>query len=160
MKLKPSVGVDAAVLTALQQELETAQQLVLILENEGQALVANQIEAIEQATQVKSQLAVAMTTHRRERLQALQDAGFAASDTSMPLWLAQQTNTTSSTSWQNLLHLMAKVQETNRHNGLVLQALFVQNQAALSALRVHKKSDVYGPNGYKTTTSSFRSILA
>jgi flagella synthesis protein FlgN len=154
------VSADVTVANCLSQELGLAGRLHALLRDEEAALLNKDIDALQATTQDKARLAREFAQVRQQRLVALQQAGLPASDDSMSAWVRRQADTAVQQQWQELRRLASSSQELNRANGDLIQRLSVLNQAALSVLQAHRKTDLYGPSGHNTGPTSFRGVVA
>jgi len=146
---------------SLQAELNKIAELLSVLKQEQQDLVAADIEHLTGLTPHKSALVNDMALLATQRHRALATAGFPAQESGMEAWLAGAQDAEASQMWQALLEQTREAKELNRLNGLLINKHLSTTQGALQALRPQGPGGAfYGPSGHTTTSSSRRGFIA
>ncbi len=144
---------------SLQAELDKITELLAVLKQEQQDLVAADIEHLTALTPHKSALVNAMADLAAGRHRALADAGFPALEAGMESWLQAQHDDAANLLWQRLLDQTREAKELNRLNGILINKHLGHTQGALQALRP-QQTTVYGPSGLTTGGSTRRGFIA
>ena len=152
---------DTSPADCLGKELETAQRLLQLLEQEETHLVNADVDRLSMVIEEKANAAMQMSELAKLRHTLLGSAGFEASDAGMQAWLnsaaapAPALNT-----WKELLALAESGKERNRVNGLLITQQLACNQNALNVLQgVPQGGSVYGPNGQQTAKLVSRRLV-
>lgn len=145
----------------LGHELQSAQDLLQLLQQEQACLVNADVEGLSKLTEEKARLASQMSELAKSRHGMLAAAGFDASESGMQTWLASGSATADDqTAWNALLALAESGKELNRVNGMLIAQHMGLNQAALNVLQgTPQGGDTYGPNGQSTTKISSRRLV-
>jgi flagellar biosynthesis protein FlgN len=144
---------------SLQAELDKITELLEVLKQEQQDLVAADIDHLTALTPQKSALVNEMAGLASARHQALAEAGFPAMEAGMEAWLAAQHDDAADMLWQRLLDQTRIAKELNRLNGVLINKHLGHTQGALQALRP-QQTTVYGPSGMTTGSSTRRGFIA
>lgn len=144
---------------SLAQELDSARELLDCLRQEQSHLIKADIAALADCAERKTSLVGRMNALAAERLQALADAGHAATEAGMLAWLGQQQDAVNA-DWRALLALAASGKELNRTNGLLIHQHINRNQGGLQALRGGGQPAVYGRDGQQNVRTAGRSFVA
>ena len=150
---------NSALQDFVEQQLPLLQRLLLALQSEEQALVNNDIDALEQVTLEKNQVVNLFLSGQQQLLRQLQQEGLPLNQDGLMAWLKAQPNKSSQDDRALAKTLQAAAQEINRSNGLLIQRLSSRTQAGLSALRGQRDAGLYSPSGNNGQTSSFRVIV-
>jgi flagellar biosynthesis/type III secretory pathway chaperone len=150
---------NSALQVFLEQQLPLSQRLLQALQSEEQALISNDIDALEQATLEKNQVVNLFLTGQQQLLRQLQQEGLPLNQDSLTAWLEAQPNKPSQEARAIAKTLQTAAQEINRSNGLLIQRLSSRAQAGLSALRGQRDAGLYSPSGQNGQASSFRLIV-
>lgn len=151
--------INASLQAFVEQQLPLSQRLLQALQSEEQALVENDIDALERITLEKNQVVNLFLTGQQQLLRQLQQEGLALNQDNLTAWLEAQPNMPSEDERALAKTLQAAAQEINRSNGLLIQRLSSRTQAGLSALRGQRDAGLYGPTGQNGQGSSFRTIV-
>jgi len=143
----------------VEQQLPLSQRLLQALQSEEQALVNNDIEALERVTLEKNQVVNLFLSGQQQLLRQLQQHGLQPNQSNMMAWLESQPQKPSLEEQALVKTLQSAAQEINRSNGLLIQRLSSRNQAGLSALHGHRETGLYGPTGQNGQASSFRAVV-
>jgi flagella synthesis protein FlgN len=144
---------------SLQAELDKITELLEVLKQEQQDLVAADIDHLTSLTPHKSALVNDMATLATARHRALAEAGFPAMEAGMESWLAAQRDDAADMLWQRLLHQTREAKELNRLNGMLINKHLSTTQGALQALRP-QQTTVYGPSGLTSGSATRRGFIA
>ncbi len=150
---------NSALQDFVEQQLPLLQRLLLALQSEEQALVNNDIDALEQVTLEKNQVVNLFLSGQQQLLRQLQQEGLPLNQDGLMAWLKAQPNKSSQDDRALAKTLQAAAQEINRSNGLLIQRLSSRTQAGLSALRGQGDTGLYGPSGQNGQASNFRAIV-
>ncbi len=144
-----------AMATYLNQEVEAAKELLLVLEEEQSYLLTTDIEKLEPLVAKKAELVAQLSQYTRDRNELLKKAGHEATLSGMNAWLenAQNKNvdtTEHKNNWDILVSLSQSAKEQNRLNGLLISSNMARNQQALAILHGNNKQNtgLYGPDGH------------
>jgi len=144
---------------SLQAELSKITELLEVLKQEQQDLVAADIDHLTSLTPHKSALVNEMATLATARHRALAEAGYPAMELGMESWLEAQHDDAANILWQQLLDQTRAAKELNRLNGVSDQQALGHTQGALQALRP-QQTTVYGPSGMTTGGTTRRGFIA
>lgn len=141
----------------LSNELALIEQLEAVLQQEQACLLSDDVEALQDNTQTKSQLVTKLTIANQQRLAKLAENGQSKDQQSMKNWLEQFADEASKTLWEKLLTITQNTKALNNANGVLLNKLSARTQNALNFLEGHPShtTTLYGPNG-QNAISSFR----
>ena len=140
----------------IDQQLPLSRHLLQALRSEEQALVNNDVEALEQVTVEKNKLVKLLMTGQQQLRRQLAQQGLPTDPASLRKWLDSRPDKPSDSDLVLTSDLQRDAQEINRSNGILLQRLANRNQAGLSALRGQRDTGIYGPTGQNGQLSSFR----
>jgi flagella synthesis protein FlgN len=144
---------------SLQAELDKITELLEVLKQEQQDLVAADIDHLTSLTPHKSALVNEMAALATARHRALADAGYPAMELGMESWLQAQHDDAANMLWQRLLDQTREAKELNRLNGVLINKHLGNTQGALQALRP-QQTTVYGPSGLATGSATRRGFIA
>jgi len=150
---------NSALQDFVEQQLPLSQRLLLALQSEEQALVNNDIDALEQVTLEKNQVVNLFLSGQQQLLRQLQQEGLPLNQDGLMAWLETQPNKPSQEARTLAKTLQTAAQEINRSNGLLIQRLSSRTQAGLSALRGQGDAGLYSASGQNGQASSFRAIV-
>jgi len=150
---------NSALQAFVEQQLPLSQRLLQALQNEKNALVNNDIDALEQVTLEKNQVVHLFLSGQQQLLRQLQQEGLPLNQDNLTTWLEAQPNKPSQEAQAMAKSLQIAAQEINRSNGLLIQRLSSRAQAGLSALRGQGDAGLYGPSGQNGQASIFRVIV-
>ncbi|GBG14100.1 flagella synthesis protein FlgN [Novimethylophilus kurashikiensis] len=150
-------------IATLLSEAEVLRSFKSLLNSEQQAILAGEVESLENIAQSKLQLVEQLNRFSAERQQFIISLGIGSDRASMQQW-ADNTGNQAREAWTALLHAAEEAQQANSFNGALIQTHLQHNQQALAALlAAANQASLYGPDGQKTTTanpaSSGRSII-
>ncbi|GGY19313.1 hypothetical protein GCM10007386_55820 [Pseudoduganella dura] len=152
---------DGAPMLLLREEQRLITELLDILKQEQQSLVAADIDRLSALTPRKSELIGRMGVLAGERHTALAGAGFEAQEAGMENWLCAHGTADDRTLWNTVLSQTREAKELNRLNGMLINKQLSHTQGALQALRPPSPAGtVYGPTGLTATTTTSRGFLA
>ena len=153
---------DGAPIQKLREEQRLITELLDILKDEQQSLVAADIDKLAALTPRKSEILARMGTLARERHEALGQAGFEAREAGMETWLCAHGTPDDKAMWNDVLAHTREAKELNRLNGMLINKQLSHTQGALQALRPPSPAgNVYGPSGLTaTSTTVSRGFLA
>lgn len=145
----------------LNEERRAANSLLQLLEEEQMVLVNADVDALTKLTEEKAKLAAHMSQLAKRRHDALQAAGFEATEAGMKAWLASPGATAADNkAWSELLALAQSGKELNRVNGMLISQHMARNQNALSILQGNSQGGTfYGPDGQATTKIGGRRLV-
>ncbi|UGQ45235.1 flagella synthesis protein FlgN [Massilia endophytica] len=149
----------ATPMDSLRAEQALIAQLLDVLQEEQQCLVAAEIDALSELTPRKSALIGEMAVLASQRHRQLGAAGFAAQESGMDAWLAAHGGDAGAALWQQLLDQTREAKELNRLNGMLINRQLGHTQGALQALRP-QAAPVYGPNGQTAPRPASRGFVA
>jgi len=147
---------NSALQVFVEQQLPLSQRLLQALQSEEQALISNDIDALEQATHEKNLVVNLFLTGQQQLLRQLQQKGLPLTQDNLTVWLEVQPNKPSQEARAMAKTLQTAAQEINNSNGLLIQRLSSRAQAGLSALRGQRDAGLYSPSGKSGQASSFR----
>lgn len=137
-------------LVLLQSEIRFTRKLYQALEQEADALIASNLEGLQQATADKSDQIRQLELIAQQRDVLVETIGGEALFENEPY----------ASLWQDLLTLAASCQEKNLINGGIIKTGIRQSQQALDILQgVPNKPELYNQSGH-TTRSAKTSNLA
>ncbi len=145
-------AVPAALENSLDQEVGAARELIDILQEEQNQLLAIRIDELEPLVAKKAAVVTRLTQYTRTRHESLEKAGFAPNLAGMNAWLdsiqGQPDADKAGKNWAELVSLTQSAKELNRLNGMLIASHMARNQQALSILHGSKPgSGMYGPDG-------------
>lgn len=145
----------------LAKEIEAAQRLLQLLEQEEAHLVSADVDGLSAVIGEKANIAIQMSELAKRRHAVLVAAGFEASEAGMQAWLNTMAATAAANrTWQELLSLAESGKERNRINGLLITQQLACNQNALNALQgTPQGGGVYGPNGQSANKIASRRLV-
>lgn len=145
-------------MTLVVEESTALRDLITILQEEQEALVASDTEAVAAVTQRKN--AALRTVAELGANRAGTMAGMNFSDAAdVQAWLKQQPVSVND-SWHSLMEAAYQARELNRVNGSLINRRLAQNQLAIQTLAGGSGGPLYGPNGQATRTTGTRSFTA
>ena len=147
---------NSALQVFVEQQLPLSQRLLQALQSEEQALISNDIDALEQATLEKNLVVNLFLTGQQQLLRQLQQKGLPLNQDNLNAWLGVQPDKPSQEVRAMVKTLQTAAQEINSSNGLLIQRLSSRAQAGLSALRGQRDAGLYSPSGKSGQASSFR----
>jgi len=148
--------VEPSLQLCIDQQLPLSRRLLQALRSEEQALVNNDVDALEQITVEKNKLVKLLMTGQQQLRRHLAQQGLPTDPASLRRWLDSRPDKPSDSDLLLTSNLQRDAQEINRSNGILLQRLANRNQAGLSALRGQSDTGIYGPTGQNGQLSSFR----
>jgi flagella synthesis protein FlgN len=152
---------DGAPILTLREEQRLINELLDLLKQEQQSLVAADIDTLSALTPRKSELLGRLGTLAAGRHAALGSAGFEAREAGMETWLCAHGTPDDKALWNDVLAQIREAKELNRLNGMLLNKQLSHTQGALQALRPPSPAGaVYGPTGLTATTTVSRGFLA
>tara|TARA_R110002110_G_scaffold405241_1_gene624181 strand:- start:15378 stop:15863 length:486 start_codon:yes stop_codon:yes gene_type:complete len=120
----------------LQNELEALRRLADVLQQEQQALLDNDVPAIEVATREKNDALAQQADGAARRADALATLGFVAERQTLRSFLERAADADELLALQGALNdLAAQCHEDNRNNGRLIAQRQQQSQGALKVLR-------------------------
>lgn len=145
----------------VRDELAAMQTFVTTLQNEQQALIESNAEALIAITPQKNEILNGLLGFETQRNNLLAQFGSASSNEGIQALLAQTGDATWGNQWQQLLELSAQAQELNRTNGLLINRQMSRNQSALNILKNDQSGSLYGADGQtKIANQTSRGIVA
>lgn len=152
---------DGAPISMLREEQQLITELLQILKDEQQSLVAADIDRLAALTPRKSEVLMRMGALAATRHAALGEAGFEAREAGMEMWLCTHGTPDDKALWNDVLAQTREAKELNRLNGMLINKQLSHTQGALQALRPQNPAgNVYGPTGLTATTTTSRGFLA
>lgn len=147
--------------SGLKAELQSAHDLLTLLQQEQSQLIEANISELETLTEKKSHLLTQLSRLAASRHAALADNGYQATESGMQYWIDTKAATAIANTWQTLLSAMRDAQEINRTNGLLINTHLGHNQASLNALQAknNNSGNLYGPNGHSSTRVTTRGLI-
>ncbi|RJX34188.1 MAG: flagellar protein FlgN [Oxalobacter sp.] len=149
----------------LDQELDTARQLMTVLKEEQSQLIKANIDSLEPLVGKKSALIARMSELAKARLTVLTQMGYPAEEASMQKWLdspaAQSIKKAPiKKTWDELRAIIRSSKALNRTNGLLISTHMSRSQAALQVLQGNQGgAQVYGRNGQTSVQTTSRSLV-
>jgi flagellar biosynthesis protein FlgN len=145
----------------LGDEQAAANTMLQLLKQEQSALVDADVDRLATLTGEKAKIAALMAQCAQHRHNALEKAGFEASESGMQGWLDKTgANPAGKKAWAELLALVEAAKELNRVNGLLIGQHIARNQTALNILQGNAEgSAIYGPNGQSATKIGSRRLV-
>lgn len=136
-------------------------ELHALLKAEQQALVDNDIEAIESMLDKKAELIQALSLKSHVRYQKLASEGYSADEDGMANWLIKQSQNTARSAWMGLQKLLTEAKELNRVNGMLVGKFLSRNQQVLNLIKNggNNAASLYGPNGQSTFGRQSRGVV-
>lgn len=156
----------AAVTSSLKQEVKATFELLDILQEEQNQLLATSIDTLESLVSKKAGVVTQLTQHTWNRHDNLEKAGYKPNLAGMNAWLENSKDHPDAIkikeTWNQLVSLTQSAKELNRVNGMLIASHMVRNQQALSILHGSQEStDTYGPDGQpsRATATPVRSVV-
>lgn len=150
----------------LNQEVETARELIDLLQEEQNQLLATRIEELEPLVAKKAALVAQLTQYTRNRHESLNREGYEPSLAGMNAWLKDTKDhpeaIKTEKNWRELVTLTQSAKELNHLNGMLISSHMARNQQALSILHGNKpNTGMYGPDGQpsRTAATPVRSVV-
>ena len=140
----------------LLHEISLMEQFLGLVIKEQSILASNDIDALEDLLQVKSDLMSALLIVNNNRLSSLAKLGFPDKNSSMALLIKQTSNVLLEQYWQQLINIGTQADEINKNNGYIVNGLFSTNQNTLAFLQGKNMNVLYGPDGHNTAHSTLR----
>lgn len=140
----------------LLHEISLMEQFLGLVIQEQSILASNDIDALEDLLQVKSELMSALLIVNNNRLSSLAKLGFPDKNSSMALLIKQSSNVLLEQYWQQLINIGTQADEINKNNGYIVNGLFSTNQNTLAFLQGKNMNVLYGPDGHNTAHSTLR----
>jgi flagellar biosynthesis/type III secretory pathway chaperone len=132
------------------------QQLLELLHREEIALLADNLDEINQLTPVKADIINKLQQSNENRLSDFSNFNHSESFT---VWLENQNDELLTSSWEDLMSLTSQAKEINSTNSLLLNQLALRNQRYLSFLKGDNQQEaLYGPNGLNAYKSPGHTI--
>lgn len=155
-----SPAAQAELASLLQAERAALHTFITLLETEQQALTAGQIDQLMSLAERKTVTVQELNRLADGRRNMLLARGAPSTDGGgVETWL--QAHAAGSVAvWRDIQGLAARAQETNRHNGQLIQIRLRHNQQALSVLRnaANSASGLYGPDGQPQLRATGRTL--
>ena len=148
--------------TTLQDELKLINNLIELMKQEQQFLVAANTDGLGTLTPRKTELVEQMAALARQRHASLHQDGCEASEAGMNAWVQRVNTPAINTSWQHVLEKMREAKELNRVNGMLINKQMTHNQVLIQAMRTPADAadtGFYGPSGQATPVSSKRHLV-
>lgn len=143
----------------LGEECQAAGALLECLRQEQDLLVAADIDGLVRSNERKTTLLREAASLAQRRHQALDAAGFAASEAGMQQWL-EGAPPASQQTWDELRRLAAGAKEANRTNGLLIHTHLSRNRELLAVLQGEPAGGgVYGPGGQQSVGGVSRRLV-
>ena len=140
----------------LLHEISIMEQFLGLVIKEQSILASNDIDALEDLLQVKSELMSALLIVNNNRLSSLAKLGFPDNNASMAHLIKQSSNVLLEQYWQQLINIGTQADEINKNNGYIVNGLFSTNQNTLAFLQGKNMNVLYGPDGHNTAHSTLR----
>lgn len=140
----------------LLHEISLMEQFLGLVIKEQSILASNDIDALEDLLQVKSDLMSALLIVTNNRLSSLAKLDFPDKNSSMALLIKQTSNVLLEQYWQQLINIGTQADEINKNNGYIVNGLFSTNQNTLAFLQGKNMNVLYGPDGHNTAHSTLR----
>lgn len=137
-------------ISTVPQEQQHVSDLIALMKQEQQLLVAADADGLATLTPQKDALLQGLAELAAQRHAALLAAGCEASEAGMEPWLAVGGSADARAQWEQLLQLAREAKELNRVNGMLINKQLAYNQGVLNALRMPASADaggVYGASG-------------
>ena len=143
----------------LTEEQQATQRLVLVLQQEQDALAAGQPEEIAELITAKATIIATMATLAEQRHHTLAALNFDASEGGMQSWLDQNGSDTDKQIWDDLFASAQTARELNRLNGVLIGKQMSINQNALQILQGKSQTgNFYGPDGQSSMSTTSRRL--
>ncbi len=148
----------------LQQQIQNAEQLKQILQNETDALITRDLGAIQHLSQEKSEQSSTLEKLSQPQQQLLQAAGLPYTAEGMKRFIESQPSNWAIPLRKQQLHLqtlLESCQKQNLINGNIITANRYSAETALTILRGQFMPDnlVYSADGKAATSSSSTSLI-
>lgn len=144
----------------LRAEHQVIADLLDLMKQEQACLIDANVEGIKQLTEQKTKLVQMAADLAKQRHAALEKAGFAAAEASMPAWLATIQKQDVVQAWEELLTITRNAKEINRLNGILINKQLANTQNALQALHTPTHgTNFYGPSGHSATPANTRRLV-
>lgn len=147
-------------MSSLREEQRVITELLEVLKQEQQQLLAADIDGLTALTPRKSSLVNDMAVLASQRHNALGAAGYKAEEAGMEAWLAASGDAEAAPLWSQVLEQTRQAKELNRVNGTLISKHLSHTQGALQALRPQAQGNFYGPSGQPTSATPRRGFLA
>lgn len=137
-------------ISTVSQEQQHVSDLIALMKQEQQLLVAADADGLAELTPRKNALLQALAELSAQRHAALLAAGCEGSEAGMEPWLAVGGSLEARSQWEQLLTLAREAKELNRVNGMLINKQLAHNQGMLNALRMPANAEaggVYGASG-------------
>lgn len=148
--------------TTLHDELSLIHTLSALMKHEQRMLVDADTDGLSAITAQKNDLVGQLAELSRQRHGLLAQAGVAADDGGMDVWLAAHGGQETAALWQDLLAATRAAKELNRVNGMLITKHLNHNQQLINAMRTPAggaDAGVYGPSGQTATGGPSRRFV-
>lgn len=150
--------------TTLRDELSLIHTLSGLMKEEQRMLVVADTDGLTAITVQKNDLVGQLAELSQQRHGLLAQAGVAADDGGMDVWLAGHGNgdAEAASLWQDLLAATRAAKELNRVNGMLITKHINHNQQLINAMRTPAggaDAGVYGPSGQTATGGPSRRFV-
>jgi flagellar biosynthesis/type III secretory pathway chaperone len=147
---------EATINASVNADINAMQQLLELLHREEIALLADNLDEINQLTPVKADIINKLQQSNENRLSDFSNFNHSESFT---VWLENQNDELLTSSWEDLMSLTSQAKEINSTNSLLLNQLALRNQRYLSFLKGDNQQEaLYGPNGLNAYKSPGHTI--
>ena len=144
-------------ISILQDELASLDQLIDVLREEHECLVAGEVETLGRISARKSKIVQNLNSSASERKQAMLASKYALNAEGAMGWAENQCGTAGSAIWKSLLAQGADAKERNRVNGLLILRRQRDTHARLDALR-GGSAGTYDPTGKTSSPLGSRTL--
>lgn len=142
------------------EEANAVRAFIGLLEKEGQALVAGDVDTLGDLAREKGSAAQKLANMAAMRGALAGTAGAASGSAGMSAWIARQPNAAAlRAAWDGLLTLARDAQAKNAENGVLIRTHMAHNQQALGVLlAASEQAALYGRDGRARASAGPRRI--
>ena len=150
------LSLETTINASVKADIDSMKQLLELLHREEIALLADNLDEINQLTPVKAEIIYKLQQSNEHRL--VDFSNFNHSE-SFNVWLENQNDELLTSTWEDLMSLTSQAKEINSTNSLLLNQLALRNQRYLSFLKGDNQQEaLYGPNGLNAYKSPSHTI--
>ena len=150
------LSLETTINASVKADIDSMKQLLELLHREEIALLADNLDEINQLTPLKAELIYKLQQSNQHRLADFSNFNHSES---FNVWLENQNDELLTSTWEDLMSLTSQAKEINSTNSLLLNQLALRNQRYLSFLKGDNQQEaLYGPNGLNAYKSPSHTI--
>lgn len=152
----------ASLLASMRAELAAFTTLRDVLVAEQAALLASDVEQVQQFSLRKAKLIEQLGEYAGQRADSLDRQGFERSAEGVQAWIALHRGSATldlPVVWQELLDVARDTRRLNESNGYLVQMRMQHNEGALNAMHsATRRLSLYGPDGQRSYSQANREL--